>query len=130
MIVDDILEGKYYLKEVKAKNGYILDNKLIEINIKYQENIDYYLTLSAGDFVSLYQEMERDLSRYSSLLIILRDDDKEFFKKQESIYNNYIRSLSNLASSYGLLQGREEAEEHTEKKSQASSSDTTPQGAQ
>ena len=40
IIVDDILEGKYYLKEVKAKNGYILDNKLIEIDIKYQENID------------------------------------------------------------------------------------------
>ena len=40
IIVEDILEGKYYLKEVKAKNGYILDNKLIEIDIKYQENID------------------------------------------------------------------------------------------
>ena len=40
IIVDDILERKYYLKEVKAKNGYILDNKLIEIDIKYQENID------------------------------------------------------------------------------------------
>ena len=40
MIVDDILEGKYYLKEVRAKDGYVLDDKLIEIDIKYQENIE------------------------------------------------------------------------------------------
>ncbi len=123
--VEPFITGYYQVKETEKARKLFL-----EVVRKYQENIDYYLTLSAGDFVSLYQEMERDLSRYSSLLIILRDDDKEFFKKQESIYNNYIRSLSNLASSYGLLQGREEAEEHTEKKSQTSSSDTTPQGAQ
>ena len=40
MIVDDILEGKYYLKEVRAKDGYVLDDKLIEIDIRYQENIE------------------------------------------------------------------------------------------
>ena len=40
MIVDNILEGKYYLKEVKAKDGYVLDDKLIEIDIRYQENIE------------------------------------------------------------------------------------------
>ncbi len=40
IVITDILEGKYYLKEVKAKEGYILDNKEIEVNIKYQENIE------------------------------------------------------------------------------------------
>ena len=38
--IKDILEGKYYLKEVKEKEGYVLDNRLIEIEIKYQENLE------------------------------------------------------------------------------------------
>lgn len=40
IVISDILEGKYYLKEVKAKEGYMLDNKEIEVDIKYQENIE------------------------------------------------------------------------------------------
>ena len=40
IIITDILEGRYYLKEVKSKEGYILDNKEIEVDIKYQENIE------------------------------------------------------------------------------------------
>lgn len=38
--IKDILEGKYYLKEVKEKEGYVLDNRLIELEIKYQENLE------------------------------------------------------------------------------------------
>ena len=38
--IKDILEGKYYLKEVKTKEGYVLDNRLIELEIKYQENLE------------------------------------------------------------------------------------------
>ena len=40
IIITDILEGRYYLKEVKSKEGYMLDNKEIEVDIKYQENIE------------------------------------------------------------------------------------------
>lgn len=40
IIITDILEGRYYLKEIKSKEGYILDNKEIEVDIKYQENIE------------------------------------------------------------------------------------------
>ena len=40
IIITDILEGRYYLKEVKSKKGYMLDNKEIEVDIKYQENIE------------------------------------------------------------------------------------------
>ncbi len=38
--IKDILEGKYYLKEVKTKEGYVLDDRLIELEIKYQENLE------------------------------------------------------------------------------------------
>ena len=40
IVITDILEGRYYLKEVKSKEGYMLDNKEIEVDIKYQENIE------------------------------------------------------------------------------------------
>ena len=43
IIIKGVMPGKYYLRETKAKDGYVKTDKLIEINVKY--NQDFTITV-------------------------------------------------------------------------------------
>ena len=76
----------------------------LEVAQKYQERLEYYLTLSRGDFQALYEDLSRDLTRYRSLLLILSEEDEKFSQQQEQVFDSYIDKLAHLARRYGLLQ--------------------------
>jgi len=74
----------------------------LEVAKKYQENIEYYLTLSASDFINLYEDVSRDLRRYDAMMPILAED-KSFYDQQYKVYEQYIDRLQKKAISFGLI---------------------------
>ena len=95
--VEPFITGYYQVKENEKARKLFL-----EVAKKYQENIEYYLTLSAGDFINLYEDVSRDLRRYDAMLPILAED-KSFYDQQYKIYEQYIDRLQDKAVSFGLL---------------------------
>ena len=37
--VSNLLPGKYYIKETNAKDGYVISDDLVEINVEFNQNI-------------------------------------------------------------------------------------------
>ena len=95
--VEPFITGYYQVKENEKARKLFL-----EVAKKYQENIEYYLTLSASDFINLYEDVSRDLRRYDAMLPILAED-KSFYDQQYKIYEQYIDRLQDKAVSFGLL---------------------------
>ena len=40
IVIDNLLPGKYYIKETKTVEGYSLYNKLIEVDVTYNEIVN------------------------------------------------------------------------------------------
>ncbi|GIZ14397.1 DUF2723 domain-containing protein [Capnocytophaga catalasegens] len=65
-----------------------------EVVKKYQEYLNYYLTLHPYQFNNISEQIEYDLRRYASLISIIADNkDDNFYKKQEEIFKKYIKNL-------------------------------------
>ena len=45
----DLIEGKYYLKELKTAQGYILNEECIPFEIKHEETNSDFLTVQVCD---------------------------------------------------------------------------------
>lgn len=97
--IEPFIAGYYQVNEPEKARKIFL-----EVAQKYQERLEYYLTLSRGDFQALYEDLSRDLTRYRSLLLILSEEDEKFSQQQEQVFDSYIDKLTHLARRYGLLQ--------------------------
>lgn len=80
--------GAYY--EVKAKEK--ARQLFKDVSIKYQENLNYYSTLSEKNQTRLIENIYTDIERYRGLvdvLMIYEDDD--FVKVEMQKFNSYLR---------------------------------------
>ena len=79
--------GAYY--EVKAKEK--ARQLFKDVSIKYQENLNYYSSLTEKNQIQLIEEIHTDIGRYRSLvdlLMIYEDDD--FVKAEMQKFNSYL----------------------------------------
>lgn len=58
IVIDKLVPGKYYLKEVETLDGYNLYNDLIEINLSFNEQINVLVNNSLKSFTELENKTE------------------------------------------------------------------------
>jgi hypothetical protein len=86
-MVEPFAKGYYEVGE-KAKARELLE-KLIG---KYQENLNYYGTLSSTDQVDIAIDIITDIERYRSLLQVMKESgDIPFYNKNRAPFNTYIK---------------------------------------
>ena len=93
--LEPFITGYYAVKEPEKARKLFL-----EVAKKYQEKLEYYLTLSRYNFIRLSKDIGYDLRRYQALIMTL-SEDKDFEKEQNDIYDGYIDQLRKLDSVYG-----------------------------
>jgi hypothetical protein len=78
----------YY--EVKAKDK--ARQLFKDVSLKYQENLNYYSTLSEKNQTQLIENIYTDIGRYRGLVdVIMLYEDEEFVKAEMQKFNNYLR---------------------------------------
>lgn len=88
-LVEPFAAGYYELGDnAKARD---LLNKLIK---KYQENIDYYKSLTAEEQNDNHIDIITDIERYRSLLMIMQDRDPEYYEASRKIFNQYNQKFA------------------------------------
>lgn len=89
-MVEPFAKGYYDVGEpAKARE---LLKKLI---VKYQENLNYYGTLSQTDQMDIVIDIITDIERYRSLLQVMKEsDDIQFYNKNRAPFNTYIKIFS------------------------------------
>ena len=86
-MVEPFARGYYEVGEA-AKAQQLL-KKLIG---KYQENLNYYGTLSSSDQVDLAIDIITDIERYRSLLLVMKESgDVQLYNKSRPAFNTYIK---------------------------------------
>ncbi len=76
-----------YYKTGDAKAARTLLGKLIK---KYQEDLDYYKSLSLSAQNDAVMEIVADIERYRSLLLIMKDNnDTAYYEKEREVFNKY-----------------------------------------
>ncbi|WP_304196504.1 DUF2723 domain-containing protein [Flavobacterium alvei] len=86
-MVEPFAKGYYQIGE-KEKAQQLLE-KLIE---KYNENLNYYGTLSSSDQVDLAIDIITDIERYRSLLHVMKESgDIQLYNKSRPVFNTYIK---------------------------------------
>ena len=89
-MVEPFARGYYQVGEpTKARE---LLKKLIK---KYQENLNYYSTLSSGEQMDIAIDIVTDIERYRSLLLVMKESgDVEFYNKNRAPFNTYIKMFA------------------------------------
>jgi len=69
-----------------------------DVSKKYQENLEYYSSLTIDNQRRMFEEIYTDIERYRGLVdvIIVNDDDEEFIKTEMETFNNTLRLFSQL----------------------------------
>ena len=94
----------YY--EVKAKEK--ARQLFKDVSIKYQENLNYYSSLSEKNQTQLIEEIYTDIGRYRSLVdVLIIYEDEDFIKTEMQKFNSYLRLFTG--------ENPEEVENHLEK---------------
>ncbi|HEY1196833.1 hypothetical protein, partial [Flavobacterium sp.] len=85
-LVESFADGYYKVGETaKAQD---LLNKLVK---KYNENLNYYSTLTPSDQTDLAVDIITDIERYRSLLHVMQDNkDNAFYNKHKTTFNTYV----------------------------------------
>jgi len=90
--------GYYSMVEPFARGYYAVDEKakaqqLLKTLIgKYQENLNYYGTLSSSDQLDLAIDIVTDIERYRSLLLVMKESgDVQLYNKSRPAFNTYIK---------------------------------------
>jgi len=80
--------GAYY--EVKAKEK--ARQLFKDVSIKYQENLNYYSTISEKNQAHLIENIYTDIERYRGLVdVLMIYEDEDFVKVEMQKFNNYLR---------------------------------------
>jgi hypothetical protein len=84
----------YYQVESKDKARKLFK----DVSKKYQENLEYYSSLTLDNQRRMFEEIYTDIERYRGLVdvIIVNDDDEEFIKTEMETFNNTLRLFSQL----------------------------------
>jgi len=96
--------GYYTLLEPYISAYYQVDSKdkarkvFKDVSKKYQENLDYYSSLSIKNQKRMFEEIYTDIERYRGLVdvIIVNDDDEDFIKTEMEAFNNTLRLFREL----------------------------------
>ena len=96
--------GYYTLLEPYISAYYQVDSKdkarkvFKDVSKKYQENLDYYSSLSIKNQKRMFEEIYTDIERYRGLVdvIIVNDDDENFIKTEMEAFNNTLRLFREL----------------------------------
>jgi hypothetical protein len=90
--------GYYSMLEPFVKGYYDIGEKekaqelLKTLTKKYQENLNFYGTLSAAEQVSIAVDIVTDIERYRSLLFVMKKSgDTQFYNKSRPSFNTYIK---------------------------------------
>lgn len=90
--------GYYSMVEPFARGYYEIGEKakaqelLIKLIGKYQENLNYYGTLSSSDQADIAIDIITDIERYRSLLLVMKESgDISFYNKNRASFNTYIK---------------------------------------
>jgi len=90
--------GYYSMVEPFARGYYAVGEKakaqqLLKTLIgKYQENLNYYGTLSSSDQLDLAIDIVTDIERYRSLLTVMKESgDVQLYNKSRPAFNTYIK---------------------------------------
>nr|WP_315146311.1 DUF2723 domain-containing protein [uncultured Flavobacterium sp.] len=90
--------GYYSMVEPFARGYYAVGEKvkaqqLLKTLIgKYQENLNYYGTLSSSDQLDLAIDIVTDIERYRSLLTVMKESgDVQLYDKSRPAFNTYIK---------------------------------------
>lgn len=77
-----------YYKVGETAKAQDLLNKLVK---KYNENLNYYSTLTPSDQTDLAVDIITDIERYRSLLHVMQDNkDNAFYNKHKTTFNTYV----------------------------------------
>lgn len=91
-MVEPFAKGYYQIGE-KEKAQQLLE-KLIG---KYNENLNYYGTLSQSDQVDLAIDIITDIERYRSLLHVMKENgDLQLYNKSRPVFNTYIKMFEHF----------------------------------
>jgi hypothetical protein len=69
-----------------------------DVSKKYQENLEYYSSLSIENQQRKFEEIYTDIERYRGLVdvVIVNDEDEEFIKTEMEVFNNTLRLFRQL----------------------------------
>jgi len=69
-----------------------------EVSQKYQENLNYYSSLTLNNQRRLFEEIYTDIERYRGLVdvIIINEIDEEFIAKEMQLFNTTLRLFNDL----------------------------------
>ena len=88
--------GNYYFLEPFIQGYYQVGEPekgrelALKVAKKYQEEINYFINLSANELFERYSNVDYIIRRYMSLLVGVEDYDTEFYKEQYQILKNMI----------------------------------------
>ncbi len=70
----------------------------IEVSKKYQENLNYYSSLTLANQRRLFEEIYTDIERYRGLvdIIIINENDEEFITTEMQMFNATLRLFNTL----------------------------------
>ena len=70
----------------------------IEVSKKYQENLNYYSSLTLANQRRLFEEIYTDIERYRGLVdvIIINENDEEFITTEMQMFNATLRLFNTL----------------------------------
>jgi tetratricopeptide (TPR) repeat protein len=96
--------GYYTLLEPYISAYYQVDSKdkarkvFKDVSKKYQENLEYYSSLSIKNQQRMFEDIYTDIERYRGLVdvIIVNDDDEDFIKTEMEAFNNTLRLFREL----------------------------------
>ncbi len=91
-MVEPFARGYYEVGE--NEKAHQLLGKLI---VKYQENLNYYGTLSQSEQADIAIEIITDIERYRSLLQVMKESgDTPFYNKSRPAFNTYIKMFGHF----------------------------------
>ncbi|OYU82263.1 MAG: hypothetical protein CFE23_00670 [Flavobacterium sp. BFFFF1] len=98
MMLDPFVNGYYKLREVDKARA--LSAKIIK---KYQENLNYYSTLSLAEQKDLYKDIFTEIQKYNGQLEIIKDNnDTTVYGPIHTTFLNYTKRFDKLYEAYGF----------------------------
>ncbi|MCR5860730.1 DUF2723 domain-containing protein [Flavobacterium sp. J372] len=83
-LVEPFAAGYYELGEPEKARDIL--KKLVT---KYHESLDFYKSLDIQDQITYREEIETDIERYRSLLIIMEERDPAYYEASKAVFNTY-----------------------------------------
>lgn len=118
--LEPVIEGYYRIGE-QAKAREVFE----KVAAKYQEQLNYYSTLTPNAFFRLSEDVQYHLQRFGALIYLTKEADPDTFRSYEPRLKNYINSFFGKASEQELMQQIH----HSEPDSISPKQDTLPKQA-